>query len=464
MFDSFESTSHAFLGHSKDEDVSHHSPWERATAHLVGYISTPLKWGFEQVVGSFEPSSNGTAAMVEQNRKHFREEENLSRSRVSSTAFKKQISFLNSLNRSTMPPKGKKKTIKKQVKKQVKQQVKQAVRQTIPRAPRQKMYRRFTRRATNARRQMNLGRRSNLIKSSASVPTYDAVITNSGPAMYFFEAGPGCMGMGGTIRMGTFSSNSSGQISLATSGGATIASTIPIAPQLVGYSTPTFSTLCSLFERYKIRTSLRYIPCCPTTTSGRIAVCHLEDPGQVYSVFGISTNISPAVFGDVTSVVNVVEFPVISRASTKTFGSRSSDDMKYVAGDFVPSDTTTMNWTAEPTILREQIQGVWMFSYANATPSVTLGDLFMNFEIILCNMTLAPTLTPTLRARDRARQKKLVDAIPSILTRLGMSSIDDEKEKVLSPPPVRSSSSLGFAVRSVPSEVEEFSLLRSKSP
>jgi hypothetical protein len=259
------------------------------------------------------------------------------------------------------------------------------------------------------RKTMNMGRRGALVKKRIQPPTSYGYQLRSGMGVSFFPVRrPGCMGATFHVKIGTFTSNSSGSISLATTSGSStvVGAAYPIAPFFSTYYPPTISTLCQLFETYQVRQfKYRYVNSVNTSTPGRIGIVYLRDPAAVNDNLGISGNGAQIPLTQLASRSDLTEFSVYAPLRSQIYTPSDIRKMHMTAGTYLP--TNNIGWANNSAGLRDQIQGALVFSSADIPPNLTgIGDLFLDFSIILCGMLNAPTGSSFMKLREEEHKKR----------------------------------------------------------
>lgn len=445
MINYAEQTAHAFLGENAKGPYKKHSVVERGLAHGLGYATAPLRKGMEWISGAI-------SKYVPREKSYY--EQHPQGARVYGKAAVAPP-FHKSFNKSTMV-KGKKK-IKKQIKKEIKKEAKQ-----LRRAPFKKIG--FSQRFSSVRRlqrqprgrggrgYVGIGQRpGQIIRSRYTPPVAYSYNKNTGSSLGFSQPSrEGCIKMHGRYRIGFLATDNGTAVFntrnfLTNSDVSNVKVLFPVAPWNFLCVPSTVYQMTSLFQKFKMRVRLQYVPACPTSQPGVIQVVWIPDPFAYTNQLNASNVIGPFTQQSLDSIGNSTEFSVIRtwmspwRVVTGVGG-----EMQSMTGELFPDDNleTVLAFTADstptidPAVIRSQIGGMFLFrGGAFGDVSVPLGDIFVHYELEMCDV-IAPQITSdspleAIRKRRERREdaKRLKDSTPLLLRLLEKMEVDDGEEK-----------------------------------
>jgi hypothetical protein len=298
----------------------------------------------------------------------------------------------------SQPTKKQKFKAKMAAKKAAKQEVRKEMGKRPPRKTRYKFYK---------KKNVNIGNKRNTRNITAPVAYGTRGFTGN---RLKFRSGmrDGCVVMESSMRIGYFQMTTSGDVDLFVGPSPSVVKGAwPLSFCMAVYNDPVISGFAVRFERFNVRRfRFRYVNTVTTAQSGKLYFIYTAEPGTVkasYNVDGDGDNVQAQ---KMNSKNDLWEVPIYSKAASRWYTSRVSDtrDMCATAGAKNPN-TDTMDWSIEPSDLARQIQGALLFAHRSiVTPTADydLGDLFIDFELELCDIALPPVQqVPSLRSSLR---------------------------------------------------------------
>jgi len=405
MINYAEDTSHAFLGESREGPVNKEvTPIQRVLAHGLGYATSPLRYGMELVSDAILRRFPGRSGEI---------------GGTSST--EPPIK--------SMPPKVKAKTITQVVYKKKpkgrKKKPKQGTRyRTMPAM-------RKAGRSRGGKSMFMVGRS----KTRVFAPPVAMGFVKSQTNAFRFGAGRklGCMMMSGMQYLGGINVYNDGTNSwpvLLTQDRTPIAeegaiTQFQVMPQNSFYFGNPIFNMTQMFERFQIRTRLRFKTILGTSTPGSLKLAYYDDPIAFFAMTGKQGVVTytltpfPPLFSDAPTAQNMsaiqtlVEGSIWKDFSTGWSYRQKNEEMKYVPAPFYnqpmnPATTTSID-------MRQSVEGTWIIGgntqNLGSTGTYTkIGELWIDYQLELCDiMSNAPVNGPAFSLRQPKRVSDHVD-------------------------------------------------------
>jgi hypothetical protein len=260
---------------------------------------------------------------------------------------------------------------------------------------------------------------------------------------------PGCVKMRNSFLIGTLGAYCNTTTGLPWSviqTGSSFVNQWMVMPQNNFYFDAALADWVRKFDRYEIRTRLRYMPYSPNTAPGNFTFCYLSDSRGGFTAgcgTGDGTLIANAIFpSDVANFTKQKTASVYLKCTTPWASVEPGDDMKYVSA-FTYSSQVYPNLMSAGDALYP-IQGVWIMSgegFVNVDADNTFrgyGQLYMDYMIELCEFVgtvsqstfepdaLTGAMVPTKRTLPRPTVSHGYD-VSSLIRKLQAIGIDVDK-------------------------------------